>query len=325
MNSELYENNEKYVPICKDCLAKLFDRVSRRANSDKMALLVCCHYLDVVYVDDLYESLKANQTFSLGVYLRSINGKQYKSKNFSATLMSGSLYKTPEQVDAEREVKWSSSDLLNKRDVIDVVGYDPFEGYTEFDRKYLFNDLSKYLDEDIRDDTYVLSAIIQIVNNNNQLRKYDLLINKHSADAQLLGQNADVIEQLTALKKKITDNTNNLAKENEISLKNRSNKDVGKSTLGYLQKKLRELDFEEAEANYYSQLCSPGTQWAIDMSHKSIVENGMFDENDKKEIFDIQRGLVLDLQKKLDDEQEKSRLLQIEIDKLRSGNKNAKK
>jgi hypothetical protein len=78
------------------------------------------------------------------------------------------------------------------------------------------------------------------------------------------------------------------------------------------------MNFEKAEADYYDQLMSSGTQWAIDMSNKSIRENGMFDENDKQEIFIINREKLIETTKKLNEEIEKNRRLQEEIDKLKS-------
>ena len=108
-----------------------------------------------------------------------------------------------------------------------------------------------------------------------------------------------------------------IAKENEISVKNRSNKDAGKSTLTYLMRDLRQKDFDKAEADYYDQLRSPGTRWAVDMSITSIKQNGMFDENDKKEVYEMQLDLIDSLNQQLDEAKEKIRLLTKENDRLR--------
>ena len=80
---------------------------------------------------------------------------------------------------------------------------------------------------------------------------------------------------------------------------------------------LREKDFDKAEADYYDQLRSPGTRWAVDMSITSIKQNGIFDENDKKEIYEIQLDLIDSLNQQLDDAKEKNRLLTKENDMLR--------
>ena len=309
----MYLKNDRYVPLCKNCVNEIFDSLSRKYNDNRIATILCCHMLDIPFYHSLYDSININNnTFSMGLYLRQINGKQYQFKNFCNTLLDKELMKSSSQIQQEKEVKWNKDELQNKNDAIKTIGYDPFEGYSEVDRRFLFNELVKYFDDDIADDTYKLSQIIQIVNNNNQIRNYDVLISKLDPI-----KDAGDIKNLNAMKSNLVGSNDKIAKENEISVKNRSNKEIGKSTLGYLQRKLRELDIPKAEANYYDQLRSEGTQWAIDMSHKSVLANALFDENDKQEIFTKQREKLLKTQQLLDDEIEKTRLLQAELDKLK--------
>lgn len=215
---------------------------------------------------------------------------------------------------SQSTVKWTDQDLQNKQYAIDVVGYDPFEEYPEEGRKFLFNQLSPYLEDDSNvDDTYKLSQILQIIKNNYQI---DICDKKMSQLDPL--KDAKSIQTLSDIKNKLVASNDKIAKENEISVKNRSNKDAGKSTLTYLMRELREMDFEKAEADYYDQLRSAGTQWAIDMSTKSIKENGLFDENDKKEIYEMQLDLIRSLNQEVDDLKEQVRLLILENDKLKS-------
>ena len=82
-------------------------------------------------------------------------------------------------------------------------------------------------------------------------------------------------------------------------------------------KDLREKDFKKAEANFYDQLRSEGTQWAANMSLKAIKENTFFDENDEKEVFDIQRGLIDKFQAESDEYKEKYRLALVEVEELK--------
>ena len=61
---------------------------------------------------------------------------------------------------------------------------------------------------------------------------------------------------------------------------------------------------------------------------KAIRKNGFFDESDQKEMFDIQRELIVQKDKQLDDELEKNRLLNVKIvnltEKIEELNKNNK-
>lgn len=213
------------------------------------------------------------------------------------------------------EVEWSQQDIQNMDYAIDIIGYDPFVGYPENDRRFLFNQLAPYLeDDDIADDAYKLSQILQIVDNNKQIRQCDVRI----ANLDPI-KDAESIKTLNSIKKDLVQSNDKIAKENEISVKNRSNKDVGRSTLTYLMRDLRNKNFDKAEADYYDQLRSAGTRWAVDMSMTSIVQNGMFDENDKKEIYETQLHLIDKLNQELDECKEKIRLLLLEIDRLKAG------
>jgi cell division protein FtsB len=82
-------------------------------------------------------------------------------------------------------------------------------------------------------------------------------------------------------------------------------------------KKLRNLDFDKAETDFYDQLKSKGTQWAVDMSYKSISENAYFDENDWRDIGGYRIELVQKLQSENDDLREEKRKLNVEIRKLK--------
>ena len=121
------------------------------------------------------------------------------------------------------------------------------------------------------------------------------------------------------MKGKLVVSNDKIAKENEISVKNRSNKEAGKSTLTYLMKDLREKDFDRAEADYYDQLRSEGTRWAAEISMNAIQKNAYFDENDMQEIMEIKRSLVTELQGQVDDLMEKNRRLLIKIQELENG------
>lgn len=296
------------VPVCRDCLKALFDDAKDRWDEES-AVAVVCHYLDIPFDMSLYASLvgKCNN-FDIGVYVRMLNGPQYTMSSFANSLVSGELFKDIGNVQEGYEERWTREEQRNKNSAIEIIGYDPFEGYNSTARKFLFGEIVKYFDDDISDDAYKISIIIQIVINTYQITQYNLELARLSPL-----KNGDDIRSLQNLKKSLSDTNTKLAQDNEISVKNRSNKDVGKSTLTYLMRDLREKDFKEAEANYYDSLRSEGTLWAIDMSNKAILQNAMFDENDKNEMFNEQRALIQSLQAQLDDTLEENRNLKIEI------------
>lgn len=309
--SPLYKSNGHRVTFCKTCTSELFANAMQAYGDEKIALLIMCHYFDIPYVEALYESIKTKKdNFNIGLYLRSImNNLQYDGWTFVDTLLSQERTMTQKELEQQKETKWTYEDMNNKRKVVDVVGYDPFEGFPEKARRFCFNDLLRYLgeDDDLSQDNFKLSAIVQIVKNNEQINNYDLRIS--GLDPV---RDADTIKVLNQLKTTLVTANDKIAKENEISVKNRSNKDVGKNTLAGLMKRMRELDFDDIEANYYDQLMGAGTRWAVEMSQKAIMENGLFDEADRQEIFAKQREMIRSLTEERDKLKEENRLLKID-------------
>lgn len=338
---------DERVPICKDCVMKAslnedgtindleFNKVLRDIQrpyyKDLIESAIESFKREHSYIEE--EKVKYYGKELLSIYFRCIAMRQDRAKSYEDSEKDGFIHQNnnmpktareriaqkyadindnPDIEEAETKIRWSKVDKQNRDYVIEAIGYDPFLDYPEEDRRFLFNQMLPYLeDDDNIEDAYKLSQILQIVNNNKQIHVCD----KKIANLDPL-KDANDIKTLNAIKKDLVISNDKIAKENEISVKNRSNKDVGKSTLTYLMRDLRERDFDRAEADYYDQLRGEGTQWAISVSQKAILDHCLFDENDKKEVYETQLKLINDLYKELDDKKEQIRQLLMAVDKL---------
>ena len=344
---------DRRVPICKECVAKA--SLNEDGTINELELNKILKLIDRPYYKDLIDSAEKSfqkeHSFVeddkvkyygkeiLSKYFTLIAMRQDREKSYEDSEKEGFIHQNsnrpkskreqiakkyadikdmPDKADkaegntAQDKVRWSKQDKQNKEYALDVVGYDPFEEYPEEGRKFLFNQLSPYLEDDSNiDDAYKMSQILQIIKNNYQIDICD----KKMAQLDPI-QDAESIKTLSDIKNKLVVSNDKIAKENEISVKNRSNKEAGKSTLTYLMRDLRERDFDKAEADYYDQLRSAGTQWAISVSQKAMLDHCLFDENDKKEIYETQLKLIDDLYKQVDDQKEQIRQLLIQIDSL---------
>lgn len=312
--------NDQYVHLCKDCVADRFEEFAAVYKDERIAVLMICAMLNLYFNEEIYIKTKSDKSaFVIGDYIKRLNSNKSIKKTFSDTLSEllqeeGSLIDTNNSVDNIENRALTPEEIEAKNNVISIINYDPWVNYPLSDRKYLFRELVKYFDDDeVAEDAYKLTVIIQIVESNNQVRKY----NEQLAMLNPL-KDMEKIKTLNAAISSAVQNIDKLAKENEISVKNRSNKDVGKNTLTFLMKRLRTLDFDKAEADYYDQLKSTGTQWALDMSFKAISENAYFNENDWIDIGEIRRKLVDKLQKENDDLREDKRSLSEQIQILES-------
>lgn len=84
---------------------------------------------------------------------------------------------------------------------------------------------------------------------------------------------------------------------------------------------LRELNFEDAEVDYYDQKKAYGMQVTADISMRAMNEQIQFDENDINEIIIEQRKLVKDMEQKILDLEEENRQLHVKINEYKTSKK----
>ena len=147
--NKMYAGNSDYYPICQSCLNEKFEEYRRRYD-ERTAVMILCHYLDVPFYYSLYDSIiKKNDGFTMGMYMRQMNNSQYRGKTFVNTLLDKKeLQITEKDFEEIKETKWTISQQKNRNEVINIVGYDPFQGYNEEQRKFLFSNIIGYLEED---------------------------------------------------------------------------------------------------------------------------------------------------------------------------------
>lgn len=306
-NSELYQANDGCVCICKKCVDAIYDSKLKKYNSVRRATIIVCAMLDIPFIRELFESVRNSApVFEMGFYIRRLNNRQYSRKTFEYSISEGELDKTVEQVNEKIEERWDKDELKVKNEIIELVGYDPFDSYPPNDRKILFAELAKFIGED--DDPWKTKQFIKAVVLDFQISRYDKILARLDPI-----NNANEYASISILKKDAVASLDKIAKENEISIKSRSNKEAGRSTLTYLMRDLREKNFEDAEEDYYNQLRSAGTQWAADMSAKAIMTNASFDENDRLDIQNKRNDLIKKLYQEVDDLKEKNRVLMNKI------------
>lgn len=304
------------ILICKDCCARLFQKYYLETQDSKLSMYYMCRKMDIAFINRVYESsseeCSGEWTRILGIYMKnysslgSQNGWNYSFDNSESCDM------TAQEVDeifdrSETANKLTKDERQAKKDVIHALDDDPFEEFPIQDQKYLYKKLLEYFkDEDILEDTYKVSQIIQLVVNNNQIRIFSNELGKLSLQPL---DNMDKIKSLNNIIKDIVANNDKIAKENGISEKNKRNNTAGGNTLGALMKTMRGMNFEDAEQDYYDMKKAYGMQQAEKKSLQNIKEQIMFDEQDLDDIIAYQRELVKELQGKLMDKEEEIRVL----------------
>ena len=323
-------NSVGLIPYCKDCLEK----IARNYNNNykefgdvtKTSLMAACERMDVPYLERVWEashkevndpSLKKPKTNIWAAYVTNIKLPQYNGlrwrdgDNFNngMSVLDGTEDKiastlTPEVLDEYK---------TNKRDLIRLIGYDPFANYpVEQDLPVLYAQIISFIDEETKNDGMKMNAVIQIVQAFNQIQKLNDAINELLADTKKLNSNNGTIKQHSDTISKLLSGANALAKDNGISVNFNNNKSKGQNTLTGKMKELDLIGFRDAKINMYDIDYCKGMQQVAEISAKAQVDQIGFDENVMMEISNIRRELVDDLQKQRDKAVERARLLLVE-------------
>ena len=317
--SKVWNESDKTVLFCKDCINTLFTEFTNRFKSEETALKICCAYLDVPFYATLYKSItEKNSFFNVGLYLRQLQMRQYQYKSFHNAIVEGELEKTPIEVKEERESKWTKKDKQNMNYVISTVGYDPFEymGLTDEDRKYCFNVMAGYRDTDgVKDDGHKRLACIQITTIQLQCKKFDELINEELLQAT---PNEQKIKNFTSSKSSLLSNMATLCKDNNISSAYNGTSKVGKNTLTQKMQDMFADGIESVKVNLFEIETCDFMKQVADCSNRSIMDQLNFDSNEYTQMIKEQREMIQSLQSELDKTKEEYRLCNNELIDLKN-------
>jgi hypothetical protein len=313
---------DKKYPVCKTCLKeslKLDNPMSEESmNSLKDVLLEMNRpFIYSLYESSVDESARKNREL-FGLYLKNImlNFKDYTWKDSEFESKSPAVETNIEIMDKNNDDVVVVDDR-DKKDVIRMLGYDPFEYEAQEDKRLLYNSLVDMLDESTLEDGFKLQASIEIVKGFNQIDKINRAISNITSDVNKLASNSGGIKSLIDSKKNILASLIKLAEENGISVKHNNQKSKGAGTLSGIIKTLQEKGFEEAEVNLFDVETAQGIRQVADLSNKSIFNQLQFDENDYTAMILEQREIIEELDQKVMKLEEENRLLKKEIIKYR--------
>ncbi len=314
---------------CKECSEKIArnynERTGKFGEVTLSSLKNALCYLDKPFLETLYdssynevhdESLTQPKTNVWAAYIKNVQMINYKSMRWrdsdifqdgDATTDSENKIvatMTPEVIDEYK---------TNKKDIIRLIGYDPFANYpAEQDLPVLYAQLISFIDEETKNDGMKMNAVIQIVQAFNQIQKLNDAINELAADTKKLNSNNGTIKQHADTISKLLSGANALAKDNGISVNFNNSKSKGQNTLTGKMKELDLIGFRDAKINMYDIEYCKGMQQVAAISAKAQVDQIGFDENVMMEISNIRRELVDDLQKQKDKAVERARVLLVE-------------
>ena len=316
------------TPICKECARKISERVDKNGElhePTRESLIQALRYLDKPFLETVYNaSIQESENLVAGKvktnfarsYFKNIQMVNYLGMTFedSDLFKEKIVYedeKTQEYLKENTDVGTYDQYIRDKKDVVRLLGYDPFEKEPVDDQPFLYSQLLGMLDQDEQgnDDMLRTSSIITIVRSFLQMSKLDDTIAKLMGDYKNMERNAAAIKTLQATKSDIQKVITNLAAESCISLKNSKNAKKGENTWTGKIKKLKDMNLREAEVNGFDIGTCRGMQQVMDLSNASILKQLKLDESEYSDMLAEQRETIVKLRKDLDDYKEISRIL----------------
>lgn len=322
-------NKTGHTPICKLCSKKIALRVDRNGDEHEPTVDSVCSALKMLnkpFINSLWDSsvqesenlvagkVKHNpwSAYSKNVAMVNYIGMTWEDSDMFKEKVIYEDEKTPQMIVEEHAGQDTYDDFVkNKKDVIRLLSYDPFEQEAIGDQPSLYSQLLGLLDAggDENDDMMRNASCISIVRNFLQLAKIDNTIANLMADAKNIDKHSATIKSLQDSKSKITSVITNLAAESCISLKNNKNAKKGENTWTGKIKKIKDLDLRQGRVNGFDIETAKAMRQVMDLSHKSILQELKLDETDWSDMVAEQRDMIMSLQKKLDQYMEISRIL----------------
>lgn len=196
----------------------------------------------------------------------------------------------------------------NRKDVIRLLGYDPFDGEKIEDQPLLYSQLIGYLDSggDGNDDIMRTSSAITIVRGFSQQAKIDDKIAKAMANTNV---NTSELKTLLDAKKNLSATIAQLAEQSCLSLKHNKNASKGENTWTGKIKKLKDMDLRAAEVNGFDIGTCRGMQQVLEISDASIMKQLALDESEWSDMVAEQRQTIVNLQRERDVYREVNRII----------------
>lgn len=329
--NEFYVSSDPAVRIgvafpCKTCAEKIArgynERSGKYSDVTETTLKNALCYLDKPFLNVLYEasyaevhddSLERPKTNMWAAYIKNVQMKQYNTLRWrdSDFFKDGHSDIIQNNNITNEYISDDVADELdrNRKDVIRLIGYDPFEKELEEDKPLLYAQLIGYLDmSGNNDDMMRMSSAITIVRGYLQLQKLDDMIAKAMNNASKAG-NAGEIKSYLDAKKNISATISQLAEQSCISLKHNKNSTKGENTWTGKVRIMKEMNLREAEVNIFDAETALGIAQVADISNASILKQINLDENDYVGMLMEQKKMIEDLNKSANEAIEKSRLL----------------
>ena len=327
-------NGKIHTHICINCCKNLYEYLFyEKAQKDgELAMKWLCSYLNIYYddvsyfkakkameendrkthiVDEYMSVISRSATLKGRVFLESPDVGVVKNQENSKAekIINSKTGNVPEDLEEE----WSKVDLEAKRQVIKMVGYDPFYFEEEKDRKILYKDLLGMMEQGMELDGLKVQAAIQIVLSFKNIRELNEKYKKRVDEDAPVSE----LKSITDLKKQELLTISGFSKDNGFGERYAIAKAKGENSFTGIQAKMNEMKYEDAILNKYDIETSSTIQQAADASFKAIFNQLSLSEAEVYKTCQDQLKKLVELQRENLTLQENLRLAKRQVAEMK--------
>lgn len=345
LSGRIDENNKISASMCQSCAKKLFDYYYEKVHHKSMTKAmehVCCD-MNVYWDAEIFDACKkvyennGRKLHILSEYIGAVGrqgveylGKTYwesptiqnrnivivqgQNEEFERKLISvEDLPKQYSQDGWDTPLDWEKEDAENRKKVIRVYRYDPFEFETEEDKKSLYRDLVAMLDDAMEDDYVKSRGALEVVRGFNRLEKLGKTIAIMEKEERPLVE----IQKMVDFKAKERNSITAFCKDNGFAASYGQKKAKGAGTLSGVMNEMNSKQYERGILNRYDIATSESIEQAAEASVKAIFSQLNIGGNESYTIIQQQNDTIRDLTKKLNKVEEDLRKANCKITEMK--------
>ena len=306
--------------LCKDCTQALYEYFFRLFKSKQKALYQVCAALDLFYSDELFEIVQdSDMALFIDRYMTAYF-TQYRDapKTFIDTFKDKKLetdkIKTT-KIERPKDDEFTEEDLKNRREVISIFHYDPFENEEPAVRKKLTLQLCTMCDDSLREDLIRQRAALEIVRSFARIDEWTATIDAITKDPKKMQTQAKDLKVLIETKQKEMAQVSQMCKDNQFSSHYASQKSRGGGTLGGIMRDMEDFNYDDGKVNMYDIRTSESIQQIADTSFQAIMKQLKLNEADYIDMVKRQREENTQLRDELMKTKEALRLVYRQLSK----------
>ena len=314
------EELESVISVCEEIEHDAEDKtdttsysylVQKYSGDHKKAIFEYCFLHNIVFSDETYEMLVRHgedEVFTKmpQIYVDTINADiRFNGLTFFDQLKMENF----EQIYSEelKLLALTEDDKRNRQQIVNIIGYDPFEKNPIEDKPQLYRDLTGMLTDSMRKDIPRAKAAVEVVIGYNNIRKYQDRVNNLINNGQIDEDTQKQLDKHLEMIAKIQASVSATSEKNGFT----NSRTLGSNGRGMLSDVMNTIDehmYDAGITNFYDIATSESIRQIADTSSKSLLNQVKLTGQEYVDIIAEQNKIVHEAQTKMRAQREALRI-----------------